>query len=102
MTFPARLTQKDLQGLYWLNFFGAPYVDLIGRERLLSAPAYEVKAVGDGVLLVLDSDADAWQSEEYQRREQHVIEHLGKQYFFSRHDPERKTVAPDFAAQRNS
>jgi hypothetical protein len=38
--------------------------------------------VGDGVLLVLDSDADAWQSEEYQRREQHVIEHLGKQYFF--------------------
>ena len=87
-----------LPGLYWLNYLGAPYVDLIGRERLLTAPAYEVKAVGDGVLLALDESADAWQSADYIAREHATIDHLGKQYFFSRWQPDRKTVAPDFNA----
>jgi hypothetical protein len=85
-------------GLYWLNFFGRPYLDLIGRERLLSAPAYEVTPIDDGVLIALDSSADAWQTAAY--REQAVIEHLGQQYFFSRLDPTRQTVAPDFRAYR--
>ena len=87
-----------IPGLYWLNYFGAPYVSLMGGDRLLSAPAYEVKPVSDGVLLALDSSADAWQSEAYKQREQAVIDPLGKQFFFSRFDPERKTVAPDFRA----
>jgi hypothetical protein len=85
-------------GLYWLNFFGAPYVDLMGRERLLTAPAYEVKPVDDGVLIALDSSANAWQTAAYRQREQAVIAHLGEKYFFSRHDPARQTVAPDFRA----
>lgn len=88
-------------GLYWLNFFGRPYVDLMGRDRLLSAPAYEVKSVDDGVLIALDSSADGWLSAAYRQREQAVIAHLGKQYFFSRHDPARQTVAPDFRAYRD-
>ncbi len=90
-----------IPGLYWLNYFGAPYVDMIGRQRLLTAPAYEVKAVGDGVLVALDASADAWQSADYQQREQAVIAHLGKQYFFSRTDPDRQLVAPDFQAHRD-
>ena len=86
----------EIPGLYWLNYFGGPYVELIGRERLLSAPAYEVKPVGDGVLIALDASAESWQNEAYVEREQAVIAHLGKQYFFSRHDPDRQTIAPDF------
>lgn len=35
-----------LPGLYWLNVFGAPYVDLIGRERLVTAPAHEIRDMG--------------------------------------------------------
>jgi hypothetical protein len=93
----AKITRAT-PGLYWLNFFGRPYVDLIGNERLLSAPACEVKSVDDGVLIALDSSADAWTTAAYQQREQAVIEHLGRQYFFSRHDPARQTVAPDFRA----
>jgi hypothetical protein len=85
-----------LKGLYWLNYFGPPYVELIGRERLLSAPAYEVKQVGDGILLALDESADAWQTLAYQRCERDVIEHVGKQFFFSRWEPDRELVAPDF------
>lgn len=92
---------KAIPGLYWLNYFGGPYVDLIGRERLLSAPAHEVKPVGDGILIELDSSADAWQSETYVQREQAVINHLGTQYFFSRLHPDRQTTAPNFAAYRD-
>jgi hypothetical protein len=92
---------KAIPGLYWLNYFGGPYVDLIGRERLLSAPAYDVKPVGDGVLIALDSSAESWQSEPYVEREQAVINHLGPQYFFSRLHPDRQMTAPNFAAYRD-
>ena len=93
-----RLLTDSLPGLYWLNLFGAPYLDLIGRERLLSAPAFEVNPVDDGVLLTLASAADAWERADYKDREQAVITHLGEEFFFSRHDPGRKTIAPDFDA----
>jgi hypothetical protein len=73
----------------------------MGRGRLLTAPAYEVKPVDDGVLVALDATADAWNTAAYRQREQAVIEHLGKQYFFSRHEPGRQTVAPDFRAYQN-
>jgi hypothetical protein len=77
-------------------------VALIGSERLLSAPAFEVKPVGEGVLLALDSKATAWKTPAYQEREAAVIDHLGKQFFFSRFEPDRKTVAPEFPPWRPS
>jgi len=89
-----------IPGIYWLNFFGPPYVDLIGRERLLSAPAHEVKTAGAGVLVALDSSPVAWKNADYRQRERDVVAHLGEQFFFSRFDPERKTIAPDFYALR--
>jgi hypothetical protein len=88
-------------GLYWLNFFGRPYVDLIGRERLLSAPGYDVRPVDDGVLIALDRSPDSWQTAAYREREQAVVEHLGQEYFFSRHDPSRKTIAPAFRQRKD-
>lgn len=87
---------RSLPGLYWLNYFGAPYVRMIGREKLLSAPAQHVREVGQGVLIALADSPDAWDTDDYRQREQRVIEHLGKQFFFSRHDPERQTIAPEF------
>jgi hypothetical protein len=96
----ARLA-RGIPGLYWLNFFGAPYVELMGREKLLTAPAYEVKPVGDGVLVALAASAEAWQSADYKQRGQAVIAHLGRQFFFSRDDPDRPLVAPDYDAQAN-
>lgn len=87
---------RYLPGLYWLNYFGAPYVELIGRERLLSAPAYEVKSIGDGVYLRLSEGPEAWQTSDYRQREQECLQHIGTQNFFSRNDPDRPTVAPKF------
>lgn len=96
-----RLLGKSLPGLYWLNYFGRPYVDLMGRERLLSAPAYEAKPAGDGVLVMLDASPESWQTIAYRHREQATLAHLGKQFFFSHSDPDRKTIAPDFRSPRD-
>jgi hypothetical protein len=90
------LLEKSLPGLYWLNFLGRPYMTLIGRERVLSAPAYEVREVDRGAIIVLDEKPTTWASAEYQTRERAVIDHLGKELFFSRENPARSTVAPNF------
>ena len=71
-------------------------MNLMGRDRLLSAPAYEVREVDEGVLLALSEDPRIWSSAEYKAIEHRVVDHLGKEYFFSRDEPERKTIAPDF------
>ncbi|HEX5084341.1 MAG TPA: hypothetical protein VFY40_20035 [Blastocatellia bacterium] len=88
--------EKALPGLYWLNYFGPPYLQLIGKERLLSAPAYEVQAVADGVFIGSGDNPKEWNGLEYKGREQQVITHLGEQFFFSKQDPRRETKAPDF------
>ncbi len=90
-----RLT-KYLPGLYWLNYFGNVYVNLIGRDQLVSAPASEAHAISDGVLLSLADSPESWNTPAYQAREEAVLAHLGPQYFFTRSDPNRETVAPDF------
>jgi hypothetical protein len=87
---------RHLPGLYWLNFFGKPYCDLMGRERLLSAPVAEVLEMGDGILLRLADDPRKWSSLEYKAAERRVLEHIGSQYFFLKDQPNRKTIAPDF------
>jgi hypothetical protein len=87
---------RYLPGLYWLNFFGRPYRDFIGRERLLTAPAHEVKELDSGVLLSIHKDAKAWNTLAYQAKEEQILQHIGHEYFFSKSDPNRTTTAPDF------
>jgi hypothetical protein len=31
--------------LHWINLFGKPYIDLFGKEKLLSAPCYKAKEI---------------------------------------------------------
>lgn len=90
---------RALPGLYWANYFGAPYVKLIGRERLLSAPAWSVKEVGQGILLELDAESRRWETAAYKVRERQVLEHLGNEYFFCKEAPARDTVGPDLGLQ---
>ena len=87
---------RYLPGIYWLNFFGKPYCDLIGKEKLLTAPAHETKGIGSGVLLGLSADPFAWDTENYRQVENAVLDHSGERFFFSREEPNRKTIAPDF------
>jgi hypothetical protein len=91
---PASL-EEALPGLYWLNYFGAPYLELIGKSRLLTASA-EVMEVGEGVLLALDRSPSSWQEEAYMRKKAEVMQHLGQVYFFDPAHPDGKTAAPVF------
>ena len=91
---------RYLPGLYWLNFFGKPYCELIGLERLLDTPAHEVKGVDDGVLVRLSKDSREWEREDYREAERKVLNHIGRQYCFSKEEPNQKTVAPDFGLPR--
>src|SRR5207302_286077 len=88
--------KEALPGLYWLNYFGAPYLRLIGEERLLSAPAYGAKKLGGGVLVALDISPLNWQSEAYKQSETATLSHVGRDYFFLKDEPARRLIAADF------
>lgn len=85
-----------IPGLYWMNFFGAPYLQMIGPDRFSSLPAESATRTTRGVLIKLGENPGEWQTSEYKSVERQVIGHLGSQYFFDREDPEKATRAPDF------
>ena len=87
---------RFLPGLFWLNFFGRRCRDLIGPDRLLSAPAEMVRVIDAGVLIAIADDPAMWDTPEYVVAEQRVRAHLGTELFFSKSDPDRLTVAPDW------
>lgn len=85
---------RALPGLFWLNFFGPRYVELIGRECLLGTPAVEAREVGRGVLIVTRSNPYEWSSEDVRRSLEDVLGHIGHQFFFAKGDPNDPRVAP--------
>lgn len=87
---------RFLPGVFWLNFFGRRYRELLGDARLRSTPASEVAGVDDGVLVGLGFDPSRWDTPEYVSAEQKVRDHLGAGVFFSKAEPDRPTVAPDW------
>lgn len=88
--------EVSLPGMYWLNYFGDPYVDLLTDSGLLSVPAPLVKRAGRGVIVGLADSPFSWDSDVYRERERQVIAHLGTRYFFDRSDPARQLLAPRF------
>jgi len=91
---------RYLPGLFWLNFFGGRYRELIGDDRLRSAPAPILAEPDSGVLIGLSDDPWGWNTAIYARTESAVGEHLGLVHFFDRLDPRRPWVAPDWSASR--
>jgi hypothetical protein len=94
-----RKLDVSLPGLYWLNYLGQPYLRLIGEDRLLSAPAFTTRKVGNGVLIALDESPLNWQSPIYKEREAAMIAHIGRDYFFLKDEPGRRLLAPHFQAE---
>ena len=85
---------KALPGLYWLNFLGQPYCDLIGQGRLTSVPAAIVVKRSNGVIIGLGDDPSLWNTSKYREAEAAILQHLGPQFFFDKDRPKRPTVAP--------
>jgi hypothetical protein len=89
---------RYLPGLFALNYFGKPYVDLIGRKRLLSVPCGRVVEYPNGVLIeTAPLDAPFATAEPIVCQEA-ILDHLGRQYFFSRENPDRPSAAPNWSA----
>lgn len=87
---------RYLPGIYWMNFFGAPYCGLIGRERLKGTPAPIVEEIDSGVLIGLSLSPLEWRAPEYRLAEEAVLRHVGQEYFFRKDGRNLRTVAPDF------
>lgn len=87
---------RSLPGVFWLNFFGRPYRDLLGVERLRSVPGDETVMVDDGVLVTLGGDPGRWDGAGFAAAEHRLRDHLGAELFFSKANPERPGVVPDW------
>ena len=87
---------RFLPGLFWLNFFGPRYVDLIGEERLQSSPANTIEEVDGGLLLGLGDDPGQWNSAKRRQTERAVLDAIGHDFFFSADAPGRATRAPSW------
>lgn len=90
-----RDVRASLPGVFWLNLFGRPYLDLIGRQRVLGAHAHRVVAGEHLVMVQAFAAPDQWRSAEGARRRARLITDLGPEHFFDRDDPHKATRAPD-------
>jgi len=83
------LASKDLKrripGLFWATAFGAPYVEMFGRDRLVSAPAYQVQVISNEVILLQMTkdlaDVDR-RSDVFNETRSQVKQHLTEDAFF--------------------
>jgi len=90
----ARDFGKYLPGLFWMNFFGKPYVELIGKNRLTGTPSSSAQEIDEGVCLKLYENPFKWSEPLNRKSEEKALRHIGVQYFFQREDRARATVSP--------
>lgn len=89
---------RHLPGLFWMNCFGRPYVDLVGERALLATPATEVLKTAAGVVIVRGDDPRAWASSSALVMERRILDHLGADLFWDSNVPDRAGRAPDWEA----
>ena len=90
-----RDVRRSLPGLFWLNGFGSPYAELIGRNTLMSAPT-SITDVGSTVVVEVYPSPAHWVEDASRGAHDAVLAHIGRQFFYDRNAPDRVTVAPDF------
>ncbi len=75
------ITQRDgfdkVHEVFWLNVFGPRLVETVGRERMLSTPAWRVEELPNGsILLVTWPTAADFASEEARQAQARALVHL--------------------------
>lgn len=73
-----------LPGIYRWTYFGQPVIQSLGEETLRSAPVGYLEPLNRGYLLIAYDDPALIGSTEGKQIEQRIVEHLGKDRFFSR------------------
>jgi hypothetical protein len=90
-------TSKGIPGVYWANFFGRIYVEMIGRQKFLSAPCFQREELEDGGFLLLTSENPLdWDKPEVQELRKAMRDHLGYEYFCDISNRERVCKVPPF------
>ena len=74
---------SSIPNLYWVNFFGKPYVEMIGVDKVRMSPCHRIEEMSDGgIMLMLTETPEESISKEGRAKAKEVKEHLGIQYFF--------------------
>jgi len=91
---------KYVPDVYWTTVFGAPYVKLFSREKLLSAPAHRVEELENGsVVLQLTPDLSDTATDEaaFENVRKAVKDHLSSDAFLdARKGTEYRYAVPEF------
>lgn len=77
----------SIPGVFWVNFFGAPYVEMLGADKLRTAPCCSVRELDyGGFMLMLAPTPDEANSRKGRKMAEAVKDHLGREYFYDRSD----------------
>lgn len=83
---------RSLPGVFWLNYFGRALTDVVGEERLQSAP--NSSSIDGGFVISVGDDPRGWDEPATAALEQAVRDHLGTELFFSKAQPDRTGIIP--------
>ena len=83
--YSTRWLEKWMPDLPWLTIFGRPYIDMMGRERILNTPANKVKALSSGAIALqltegLEDNPTDWQT--FRTIRERCKQYLGSDAFF--------------------
>lgn len=70
-----------LGDITWANFFGKPYVDMWGEEKLINAPTWRTERLNDGGFLLVTTESPLVEQKIAEKYEEKLKKHLGSNYF---------------------
>jgi hypothetical protein len=82
MLLPVNLA-KGLPGIFWANFFGTKYVELIGKEKFLNAQSHKKQElINDGFLLITTPSPLDVANVGCRNKQEELKKYIGLQYFY--------------------
>ncbi len=88
-----------LPDVYWSQVFGVPYVELIGRQRIMSCPDADVRELPYGGIRVksrLSILSARKEPEAFENWREAVKIHFGREFFFGGDSSENAVRTPNF------
>jgi len=94
------LTVKGLAGLTnpaWKMWFSERYIQAIGREKLLSAPARAIRDFGKIIFVNVFKNPTEWNSVDALKAVDDFKTHVGYDFFYDQEEPGKQLRMPDFS-----
>lgn len=87
---------KGLPDVYWWNYLGSPYVELFGKEKLLSAPCFHVYETENAVVLQATESYKETMGPSFEELKNEIKKHISARAFRSAKKKVRRPKTPDF------